>query len=152
MSGAGSVECGWIVARAGPGWQPAHRLATPPPHLRAAPDAFTFEAWLSSADYCTPSALLSYALPSSAADPHQATADFNHLVRRGSGCRAAAREEAGSAPLPAALLPAAGRLAGSCLLPAACRLPEPTACAAWPCMQVVFDPTQVVLCHDFEFM
>ena len=46
----------------------------------AAPDAFTFEAWLSTTDYCTPSALLSYAVPSTSGDPHQATADANHLV------------------------------------------------------------------------
>lgn len=62
----------------------------------AAPDAFTFEAWLSTTDYCHASAIFSYALPSSSSDPHQRTTDFNHFV--------------------------------------------------------IFDPTQVVACHDFEYM
>ena len=54
-------------------------LKTTPPAL-AAPDALTFEAWLSTSDYCHASALFSYALPSTAADPRQRTADFNSFV------------------------------------------------------------------------
>jgi hypothetical protein len=50
-----------------------------PPSL-AGPDALTFEAWLSTSDYCHASALFSYALPSTAEDPRQRTADFNSFV------------------------------------------------------------------------
>lgn len=69
----------------------------PPPRLLAAPDAFTFEAWLSTTDYCHSSAIFSYAARSPpGADQHQRTADANHFV--------------------------------------------------------IFDPAQLVACHDFEYM
>lgn len=62
----------------------------------AAPDAFTFEAWISTTDFCHSSALFSYALRSQSGDEHQRTADANHFV--------------------------------------------------------IFDPKQLVACHDFEYM
>ncbi|PSC70155.1 concanavalin A-like lectin glucanase [Micractinium conductrix] len=45
-----------------------------------APDALTFEAWLSTTDFCHASALMSYALDSQATDEAQRIADFNHFV------------------------------------------------------------------------
>jgi hypothetical protein len=61
-----------------------------------APDALTFEAWVSTSDYCHASALMSYAVESHSTDPSRRTADFNHFV--------------------------------------------------------VFDPSQLVGCHDYEYM
>ena len=46
------------------------------------PDAITFEAWVSSSDFCHASALMSYALDSKSDDMSQRTADFNHFVVR----------------------------------------------------------------------
>ncbi|KAL4421057.1 hypothetical protein ABPG77_001352 [Micractinium sp. CCAP 211/92] len=45
-----------------------------------APDALTFEAWLSTTDYCHRSAIFSYAIQSQSTDPLQRIADFNHFV------------------------------------------------------------------------
>ncbi|KAL4422517.1 hypothetical protein ABPG75_008714 [Micractinium tetrahymenae] len=45
-----------------------------------APDALTFEAWLSTTDYCHRSAIFSYAIQSQSTDPFQRIADFNHFV------------------------------------------------------------------------
>lgn len=46
-----------------------------------APDAFTFEAWVRTSDYCHRSALLSYALrPDVAGDEAARTLAANHLV------------------------------------------------------------------------
>lgn len=45
-----------------------------------APDAFTFEAWISTSDFCHRSALFSYALDSQSSDESQRTRDFNHFV------------------------------------------------------------------------
>ena len=42
------------------------RCSHPAAHPAAAPDAFTFEAWLSTTDFCHPSAIFSYALDSKA--------------------------------------------------------------------------------------
>lgn len=43
-------------------------------------DAITFEAWLSSTDFCNRGTVLSYALDSAAADERTWTTDFNHFV------------------------------------------------------------------------
>jgi len=43
-------------------------------------DAITFEAWLSSTDFCNRGTVLSYALDSAAADERAWGTDFNHFV------------------------------------------------------------------------
>ncbi|KAK9844409.1 hypothetical protein WJX74_002134 [Apatococcus lobatus] len=40
----------------------------------------TFEAWVSTSDYCHASTLMSYALDSHSSDEHQQVSDFNHFV------------------------------------------------------------------------
>lgn len=46
---------------------PANRTLRNAPLPAAAPDAFTFEAWLSTSDFCHASAIFSYAMDSAAA-------------------------------------------------------------------------------------
>lgn len=41
---------------------------------------FTFEAWISTSDYCHSGAIISYAKDSKSPDPAQRIADFNHFV------------------------------------------------------------------------
>lgn len=43
-------------------------------------DALTFEAWISSSDFCHAGTVMSYAKDSQASDEAQRTADFNHFV------------------------------------------------------------------------
>lgn len=47
-------------------WPAIEGCPRPAAHPAAAPDAFTFEAWLSTTDFCHPSAIFSYALDSKA--------------------------------------------------------------------------------------
>ncbi len=75
---------------------PTWRHFRPCPAPLAAGTEFTFEAWISTSDYCHRSAIFSYAKDSMAADPDQRIADFNHFV--------------------------------------------------------IFDPMQLVACHDFHYM
>ena len=43
-------------------------------------DALTFEAWISTSDFCHRGTILSYALDSKAKDEHQWTREFNAFV------------------------------------------------------------------------
>ncbi|DBB17388.1 hypothetical protein WJX82_010714 [Trebouxia sp. C0006] len=43
-------------------------------------DAITFEAWLSTSDFCHAGTIVSYALDSQSSNPEQRSADFNHFA------------------------------------------------------------------------
>lgn len=109
------------------------RLPASTPPLPAAPDAFTFEAWVQSTDSCHASALLSYALPSK--------------VGSGSGGRAL------GAAVQQCMQHRGSCTDGSRCLPShALQASDPHRATRDFNSLVLFDPRRLAACHDYEFM